>query len=175
MTLMQRWISGKIDDQRLFPTDHAGVSFAAIPPSVSAGATNGHAEHHVSGAAVAAADGGQTLTEGDWVGRRSGFPREFAGVCRTVFLQMFRVYAHLYHSHFVEPFYHLNLEKQLNSCFSHFVQTATALDLLKREDLEPMQGLVDLWAASGTFPTESRAYQYANVDNGRRILQMAVF
>lgn len=87
---------------------------------------------------------------------------------------MFRVYAHLYHAHFIDPFYHLNLEKQLNSCFSHFILTATALDLLKPQDLEPMQPLIDLWAANGTFPVESKAYQMANLRAGQILMAMAV-
>ena len=31
MTLMQRWISGKIDDTNIFPTDATGVSYAHNP------------------------------------------------------------------------------------------------------------------------------------------------
>lgn len=85
---------------------------------------------------------------------------------------MFRAYAHLYHAHFVDPFYHLSLEKQLNSCFSHFLLTATTLDLLRAQDLEPMQPLVDLWAANGTFPPESRAYQLANLRAGKILMGM---
>ncbi|KAL2020699.1 hypothetical protein VTK56DRAFT_7999 [Thermocarpiscus australiensis] len=152
ISLMQRWISGKIDDTKIFPTEPSGVSFA----------------HNPSVAAT-------TLLSGpdEWIGKRSGFPKDFASICQTIFLQMFRVYAHLYWAHFVEPFYHLNLEKQLNSCFSHFVLTATALDMLKSPALEPMQPLIDLWAANGTFPPESKAYEYANVKAGARLLQMA--
>lgn len=85
---------------------------------------------------------------------------------------MFRVYAHLYHAHFIDPFYHLHLEKQLNSCFSHFLLTATTLDLLRPTDLEPMQPLIDLWAANGTFPLESKAYQLANLRAGKILMGM---
>jgi hypothetical protein len=149
---MQRWISGKIDDTKIFPTEPSGVSFAANPNI-----------------------GDSTLLSGtdEWIGKRSGFPKDFSSICQTIFLQMFRVYAHLYWAHFTEPFYHLNLEKQLNSCFSHFVLTATALDMLKPPALEPMQPLIDLWAANGTFPPESKAYEYANLNAGNRLLQMA--
>lgn len=157
MTLMQRWISGKIDDVNIFPTDPSGVSYAqnaaitSTPLSQLAGANS----------------------EPDWLGKRSGFPDKFLEVCQIIFRQMFRVYAHLYWAHFTEPFYHLNLEKQLNSCFSHFVLTATALDMLTPAELEPMQPLIDLWAANGTFPPESKAYEYANVRAGERLLQLA--
>lgn len=154
--MMQQWISRKADDGNLFPTDASGVSFApnpAFPNSTASSLSNlGGAE--------------------DWVGKRSSFPREFRGVSQQIFLQMFRVYAHLYWAHFVEPFYHLNLEKSLNSCFSHFFLTATALDMLSPHDIEPMQPLIDLWAANGTFPPESKAYAFANLQAGQQLLRM---
>ncbi|KAI1431946.1 Mob1/phocein [Xylaria sp. CBS 124048] len=153
MALMQRWISGKIDDSTIFPTDPASVSYAPNPALVQ--------------------DTLIQLTGADeWIGKRSGFPEDFSSICEIIFLQMFRVYSHLYWSHFVEPFYHLNLEKQLNSCFSHFVMTATALDLLKPDHLEPMQLLIDLWAANGTFPPQSKAYSYANLKRGIYLMQL---
>lgn len=157
MTLMQRWISGKIDDTNIFPTDPSGVSYANNP-------------------AITTTPLSQLSNPGerDWIGKRSGFPENFVDVCQTIFRQMFRVYAHLYWAHFTEPFYHLNLEKQLNSCFSHFVLTATALDMLKPHELEPMQPLIDLWAANGTFPPESKAYEYANLRAGERLMQLSV-
>ncbi|KEZ44319.1 Uncharacterized protein SAPIO_CDS3288 [Scedosporium apiospermum] len=156
MTLMQRWISGKIDDTNIFPTDAAGVSYAHNPAITTTPLSQL-----------------SNPNEKDYVGKRSGFPETFIEVCQTIFRQMFRVYAHLYWAHFIDPFYHLNLEKQLNSCFSHFILTATALDMLKPYELEPMQALIDLWAANGTFPPESRAYEYANLRAGERLLQLA--
>lgn len=151
--MMQQWISRKIDDPSLFPTDASGVSYQpnqafSTPLSDLSGASEG------------------------WVGKRSGFPKEFFGVCQQIFLQMFRVYAHLYWAHFLD-FYHLNLEKSLNSCFSHFILTATALDMLAPQDVEPMQPLIDLWAANGTFPPESKAYTFANLQAGQQLLHLA--
>ncbi|KAI1772465.1 Mob1/phocein [Hypoxylon cercidicola] len=153
IALMQRWISGKIDNATIFPTDPSGVSYAPNPALVQ------DTLFRASGA-------------DSWVGKRSGFPKDFSSVCGTIFLQMFRVYTHLYWNHFVEPFYHLNLEKQLNSCFSHFVLTATALDMLKPDHLEPMQPLIDLWAANGTFPPQSKAYSYASLKRGTYFMQL---
>lgn len=155
ITLMQRWISGKIDDTKIFPTDPSGVSYA-----------------HNSSITTTPLSQLTSPGEPDWVGKRSAFPQNFIEVCQTVFRQMFRVYSHLYWTHFVEPFYHLNLEKQLNSCFSHFILTATALDMLRPHELEPMQPLIDLWAANGTFPPESKAYEYANLSAGQKLLQL---
>ncbi|KAL1893755.1 hypothetical protein Sste5346_006258 [Sporothrix stenoceras] len=174
MTLMQRWISGKIDDTKIFPTEASGVSYALNPTLSTGSGNNGTTPAQLSGLISSPSAGG--LGGGDpnrdWVGKRSGFPENFVDVCQTIFRQMFRVYAHLYWAHFVEPFYHLNLEKQLNSCFSHFVLTATALDMLKPHELEPMQPLIDLWAANGTFPQGSKAYEFANLQVGERLLQL---
>ena len=45
--------------------------------------------------------------------------------------------------------------------------------MLKPHELEPMQPLIDLWAANGTFPVESKAYAVANVKAGREMLALA--
>ncbi|KAI1457457.1 Mob1/phocein [Annulohypoxylon moriforme] len=156
ITLMQRWISGKIDDLNIFPTDTNGVSYAHNPSITTTPLSQL-----------------SNPEDKDWIGKSSGFPENFVEVCQTIFRQMFRVYAHLYWAHFIDPFYHLNLEKQLNSCFSHFVLTACALDMLKPQELEPMQPLIDLWAANGTFPPGSKAYDYAQHKTGERLMQLA--
>ncbi|KAH7034834.1 maintenance of ploidy protein mob2 [Microdochium trichocladiopsis] len=156
ITLMQRWISGKIDDTNIFPTDTNGVSYSHNP-------------------ALSSNPLSQLTNPGDkdWIGKRSGFPENFIEVCQMIFRQMFRVYAHLYWAHFIDPFYHLNLEKQLNSCFSHFVLSACALDMLKGPELDPMQPLIDLWAYNGTFPPESKAYEYADPAAGEYLAKLA--
>jgi hypothetical protein len=179
---MQRWISGKIDNTDIFPTDPVGVSFAnntggpgiATPTYASGGLnTPGSNSPIPAGPTTLTASLSQLSGPGDWIGKSSGFPQEFVDVCQTIFRQMFRVYSHLYWAHFIDPFYHLNLDKHLNSCFSHFVLTATALDMLKPHELEPMQPLIDLWAANGTFPPESKAYEFANVKAGERLLALS--
>lgn len=161
LSLVQRYISTKIDDSAVFPTDPAGVSCAPFPPSISSSSPPPAPVNPDDSAAA------------DWTGRRSGFPQHFLDVCQKIFRQMFRVYAHLYWSHFEDPMYHLGLEKSMNSCFSHFILTATTLDLLSPADREPMQALVDLWAANGTFPKDSKAYGYANLKAGERLLELA--
>jgi hypothetical protein len=182
ISLMQRRISGKIDNTNIFPTDPAGVSFAhntSSPEIASATYASGGLNTPGSNTPIPAgpttlnASLSQLAGPGDWVGKSSGFPPEFVDVCQTIFRQMFRVYAHLYWAHFIDPFYHLNLEKSMNSCFSHFVLTATEIDMLKPHELEPMQPLIDLWAANGTFPNKSKAYACANIKAGERLLQLA--
>lgn len=181
---MQRWIQGKIDNNDIFPTDPAGVSFAfntAAPASTISGATYASGDTGAPGSNTPPIPAGPTSLNAplsqlagaqDWIGKSSGFPQDFVDVCQTIFRQMFRVYAHLYWAHFVDPYYHLSISSHLNSCFSHFILTATALDMLKSQELEPMQPLIDLWAANGTFPPESKAYQIANIAAGEKLLAL---
>lgn len=152
MTLTQRWIAGKIDNDAIFPTDPFGASFANHSEC-----SNSPGLHHYNE---------------DWLGIQSGFPKQFGVTCQLIFRQMFRIYAHLYWNHFVEPFYHLNLEKHLNSCFSSFILTATTLDMLRHDELEPMQDLINLWAADGTFPAQSKAFKCANLERGKYLLSL---
>ncbi|CAD6503900.1 BgTH12-05644, partial [Blumeria graminis f. sp. triticale] len=182
ISLMQRWISSKLDNPAIFPTDPTGVSSAPIHTISDHSLSNyGSNSPNTNGPNIA----GQNITshlssphsqygnKNDWIGRSSGFPMEFVDVCQTIFRQMFRVYAHLYWAHFTDPFYHLNLEKSMNSCFSHFILTATEIEMLKPHELEPMQPLIDLWAANGTFPKESKAYAGANIRAGEKLISLS--
>lgn len=182
IVLMQRWISSKIDDAALFPTDPAGVSFARyaggpnITSATSAAGDLTPDERQIP-VPVDPTNVNASPTEesggGDWVGKSSGFPPEFTDVCQTIFRLMFGVYSHLFWAHFVDPFYHLNLDKHLNSCFSHFVLTAAEIGMLTPQEFQPMQSLIDLWAANGTFPPESKAYACADLQAGRRLMAQA--
>lgn len=48
------------------------------------------------------------------------FPSNFKDVVKTIFKRLFRVYAHIYHSHF-QKIVSLKEEAHLNTCFKHFV------------------------------------------------------
>lgn len=48
------------------------------------------------------------------------FPPNFPDVVKTIFKRLFRVYAHIYHSHF-QKIVSLKEEAHLNTCFKHFV------------------------------------------------------
>jgi hypothetical protein len=48
------------------------------------------------------------------------FPSNFRDVVKTIFKRLFRVYAHIYHSHF-QKIVSLKEEAHLNTCFKHFV------------------------------------------------------
>lgn len=48
------------------------------------------------------------------------FPQNFQEVVKTIFKRLFRVYAHIYHSHF-QKIVTLKEEAHLNTCFKHFI------------------------------------------------------
>ena len=48
------------------------------------------------------------------------FPPNFKDVVNTIFKRLFRVYAHIYHSHF-QKIISLKEEAHLNTCFKHFI------------------------------------------------------
>lgn len=50
----------------------------------------------------------------------SPFPPNFKDVVKTIFKRLFRVYAHIYHSHF-QKIVSLKEEAHLNTCFKHFI------------------------------------------------------
>jgi MOB kinase activator 1 len=47
------------------------------------------------------------------------FPKHFESVVKQIFKRLFRVYAHIYYSHF-QKVVALGEEAHLNTCFKHF-------------------------------------------------------
>ncbi|RVW25907.1 MOB kinase activator-like 1B [Vitis vinifera] len=59
------------------------------------------------------------------------FPPNFREVVKTIFKRLFRVYAHIYHSHF-QKIVSLKEEAHLNTCFKHFILfTCMGIDIGK--------------------------------------------
>mmetsp|Transcript_17211 Transcript_17211/g.8140 ORF Transcript_17211/g.8140 Transcript_17211/m.8140 type:complete len:192 (-) Transcript_17211:149-724(-) len=48
------------------------------------------------------------------------FPKQFVSTVRVIYKRLFRVYAHIYHTHF-QHIMSLGLEYHLNTCFKHFI------------------------------------------------------
>ena len=134
--LVQRWMNGKVYDSKAFPTDKPSASSTSVTS-------------------------GETPAGKDWLGKEAGFPESFLADCRTCFRQMFRIYAHLYHDHWVDPFWHLSTGTNsqgwtdLNSCFVHFCTVAKLYGLISEKEAEPMQPLMDIWIANGSIPAEA--------------------
>lgn len=78
------------------------------------------------------------------------FPREFGMTVRNILKRLFRVYAHIYHSHFRQVV-RLELEPHLNTCFRHFVLFVHEHQLIEPRELAPMKELIErmLRPASG--------------------------
>ena len=72
----------------------------------------------------------------------STFPDTFQSAVKKIFTRLFRVYAHIYHSHFPQ-ICALGAEAHLNTLFKHFVFFTSAFQLVKREELAPLGELVD--------------------------------
>ncbi|ATY60364.1 kinase activator (Mob2) [Cordyceps militaris] len=147
ITVIRDWISRKLDDELLFPTDPLGATANLYPHHACQTDLSGNSDEN-------------------WLGCRSGFPQNFAAACRLICRHMFRIYAHLYWNHF-EDFYHLSLEKSLNSCFGSFLMVTVTHDMLQSGDVQPMRDLISLWAANGTFPTDSKLGGLADLDRGK--------
>ncbi|RMZ77546.1 hypothetical protein DV737_g4352, partial [Chaetothyriales sp. CBS 132003] len=144
---VQRWIVGKIHDPSIFPTEppkdvdgsaDASTPTASTPLGLSAASLDPHGQ-----------------VENNWVGKASGFPANFHADVKSIIKQMFRCYAHLYYGHFDHPFWHINRHLELNSSFVHFITVALYYDLLPRKDMEPLQGLIDIFIIQGVIPREA--------------------
>lgn len=70
------------------------------------------------------------------------FPSNFRDVVKTIFKRLFRVYAHIYHSHF-QKIVSLKEEAHLNTCFKHFVLFTWEFRLIDKAELAPLEDLVD--------------------------------
>ncbi|OAY80197.1 MOB kinase activator-like 1A [Ananas comosus] len=60
----------------------------------------------------------------------------------TIFKRLFRVYAHIYHSHF-QKIVNLKEEAHLNTCFKHFILFTCEFGLIDKKELAPLQELIE--------------------------------
>ncbi|RYG52049.1 hypothetical protein EON66_10155, partial [archaeon] len=65
------------------------------------------------------------------------FPKTFKGAVKNIFKRLFRVYAHIYYSHF-EKVVELSAEAHLNTCFKHFISFVIQFDLVDKKELAPL-------------------------------------
>ena len=69
------------------------------------------------------------------------YPRNFQTIVKNIFRRLFRVYAHVYYSHF-DKIVNLGAEAHLNSCFKHFILFVTEFDLVDAREQEPLKDLI---------------------------------
>ena len=153
--MVQKWIRGKIADERIFPiviqSDSIALRNAGLNSPGAGNTPTGSVPNTPSTSGLR-----------DWVGKATGFQENFLSDVKTIFRQMHRIYAHVYHSHWVDPFWHcINAEAltsgwtDLNACFCHFITVARLFGLLSERDMEPMKPLTDIWVANGSIPPDA--------------------
>ncbi|KFK26280.1 hypothetical protein AALP_AA8G226600 [Arabis alpina] len=70
------------------------------------------------------------------------FPPNFEDYVKRIFTRLFRVYAHMYHSHF-QKIVDLEVEDHLNTCFKNFVLFVSEYKLVDESELCPLKDLVE--------------------------------
>ena len=150
-------MNGKIHDPKAFPTEPTTISSTNY---ASGGASTPTSEKPIAAGPTTINAPLAKLAGRDWVGKEAGFPETFLHDVRTCFRQIFRIYAHVYHSHWVDPFWHISGSNSggytdLNSCFVHFCTVAKLYGLLAEKDAVPMQPLIDIWITNGSIPPEA--------------------
>ncbi|KAF2656486.1 Mob1/phocein [Lophiostoma macrostomum CBS 122681] len=160
INLVQKWIIGKISDPSIFPTDTSSSAFTPTAASsyVTGSITPGSSTPQPLGPTSLNAPLSQ-LAGRDWLGKSSGFPETFEADIKSIYRQMMRCYAHIYHGHWLEPFWHVNAWRELNTCFIHFINVGKLYNLLGDKEVEPMQPLIDLWLSKGLLSPPSPSQQ----------------
>lgn len=71
------------------------------------------------------------------------FPPNFLKGMRVIYKRLFRIYAHVFHSHFKEMMED-EADAHLNHSFKHFVYFVKEFELIDSEEMEPLKDLVNL-------------------------------
>jgi len=69
------------------------------------------------------------------------FPDTFKKIVKKIFSRLFRVYAHIYHSHFKEVIA-LEEDAYLNTSFKHFILFVRQFNLVKEDQLQPLAEVI---------------------------------
>eukprot|EP01083_Nonionella_stella_P083940 232186_1 len=78
------------------------------------------------------------------------FPRDFKKQCGTILRRIFRLYAHVYHSHFTQ-IQELGFEAHLNTCFKHLTYFIVEFDLVPSRELLPLRQLLKKFLADREY------------------------
>ncbi len=62
-------------------------------------------------------------------------------IIKVIFKRLFRVYAHIYHTHF-QHIMLLSAETHLNTCFKHFIYYIDQFQLVETKELAPLHELI---------------------------------
>ncbi|GCF01558.1 maintenance of ploidy protein mob2 [Zygosaccharomyces mellis] len=70
------------------------------------------------------------------------FPQMFLRDVQRIMVQMFRIFAHIYHHHF-DKIIHLSLEAHWNSFFAHFISFSKEFNIIDRKEMYPLLPLIE--------------------------------
>jgi len=76
------------------------------------------------------------------VDENAKFPSDFKKQVRDIYKRLFRLYAHLYYSHF-EKINAIGAKAHLNTCFKHFIFFILEFQLVDEKDLAPLKNFID--------------------------------
>ena len=76
------------------------------------------------------------------------FPSTFLRDVQRVMIQMFRIFAHIYHHHF-DKIVHLSFEAHWNSLFAHFISFSKEFNIIDRKDMAPLLPLIENFEQQG--------------------------
>lgn len=68
-------------------------------------------------------------------------PKNFLQISKTIFKRIFRVYAHMYYSHYVQ-IQNLELEAHFNTCFKHFILFVEEFEMIEDKELAPLEDVI---------------------------------
>jgi len=71
------------------------------------------------------------------------FPHNFRKGIKVIYKRLFRIYAHIFHSHFKEMM-EQEADAHLNHSFKAFIYFVKEFDLVEPKDLEPLKDLIAL-------------------------------
>lgn len=72
---------------------------------------------------------------------RNPYPPDFLKIVKNIFKRLFRVYAHIYYSHFAK-IRELQEESHLNTALKHFMCFVWEFDLVPKEEVMPLRDLL---------------------------------
>jgi len=72
----------------------------------------------------------------------SEYPKNFNAIVKQIYKRFFRIYAHIYHSHF-SRIVKVGAEAHLNTCFKHFIYFVTEFKLIDQKEMKPLEDLIN--------------------------------
>jgi MOB kinase activator 1 len=71
----------------------------------------------------------------------SRFPRNFMAKVKDIYKRLFRLYAHIYYSHF-DKIRDIGANAHLNTCFKHFIYFILEFNLVDQKGLAPLENFI---------------------------------